>query len=70
MAFSEIAVNMKDEQEKLYLSKEFALARRPVFVKVNLDAILNNLKILKGILAEHTGLHEFMIFPLFLTFNT
>ena len=51
---------MKELQEKTLIAKEFALARRPTYVKVDLSAILNNLKILKGLLAKHTGLYVFL----------
>lgn len=34
---------------------DFTLARRPTYLKVNLDVILDNLKILKSHLAQHTG---------------
>ncbi|KAL4239637.1 hypothetical protein ACF0H5_000446 [Mactra antiquata] len=43
-----------EENSGSVLSADFALARRPTYVKVDLDAILNNLKILKANLASHT----------------
>ncbi|XP_060597721.1 alanine racemase-like [Ruditapes philippinarum] len=47
---------MGKERNKSGFSKEFSLARRPTFVRVNLDTILDNLKILKNHLAKHTEL--------------
>lgn len=51
---------MEVDQEKKLLTREFSLAKRPTFVKVDLSAILNNLKILKGLLAKHTGLQPLL----------
>lgn len=45
---------MEDRSENS-LTTEFALARRATYVKVDLNVILNNLKILKANLASHTG---------------
>ncbi|WAQ96879.1 ALR-like protein [Mya arenaria] len=37
-----------------WYQREFAFARRPTFLRVDLDVLLNNLKILKGQLSAHT----------------
>ena len=37
------------------LSHEFSLARRSTYLKINLDTILNNIRILKQKCAAHTG---------------
>ena len=47
---------MGKERTKSCQVKEYSLARRPTYVKVNLDTILENLKILKSYLAKNTGI--------------
>ncbi|XP_045213701.2 alanine racemase-like [Mercenaria mercenaria] len=45
---------MGRERNRSCQLKEFSLARRPTYIKVNLETILDNLKILKTYLAKHT----------------
>ncbi|KAH3863268.1 hypothetical protein DPMN_026248 [Dreissena polymorpha] len=45
---------VKDVCKDAFERSNFRLARRPAYLRVDLDVLLNNLKILKGLLNQHT----------------
>ena len=52
-------INTVKERKKIMASNsEFALARRLCYLKINLDTILENTRILKAKCAKHTGWYQ------------